>query len=202
MKNLSRVVSFFCLMFFVLTAPQIVKAFSITEQWDYFYGFKEKAEFIIDNSSPSYPNIVEFVVGNDKAKYASVNNELPWKGKVVINKNPGDSPDWTLEWLNSIEKFNTYEKAFYFFAEEHPVWVPDREKGGHYEGYKEPLPEGITDGFYGWTLVLSSPFAIRDNNGTVVLKGDTSTVPIPTTMLLFASGLGALGFSINRRKNR
>ncbi len=187
MKDQSKILSIVFVAFLIFSAPKLVKAFSITEAWDQY---NVQVEFIVDNSNPTYDDIVEFVVGNNDAWDAYVENSLGWQGTVAVNY--GDEyPNWyyydeiPLLWLNEIEEFNSYNRAFYFWADA-AVW--------------QPLPEGESRYFFGMTVMPASPFAIRNRSGTVVATGHTNVVPIPTTLLLLFTGLAAIGFGTARRK--
>ncbi len=194
---------FVCLVLAAFTTPRLANAFSITEAWSSSepgYPQNNVVEFTVDNSGPPYSNIVEFVVGNnDIQATGTASAQLQgWEGTIAWNHGSEDEPSWytlgevALDWLNEVDAFDSYHAAFYYYDKA----VYDEKLQNN------PLPmDQTTGGFTGYTFQLASPFAIRNSSGSVVLTGDTNTspVPLPGTALLFASGMGALGFTARRK---
>ena len=53
-----------------------------------------------------------------------------------------------------------------------------------------------------WNLCTILPILCRGNDPGPSTGGPSSSVPEPATMALFASGLGALGMSVYRRRKK
>jgi hypothetical protein len=137
-----------------------------------------------------YVDIVEFAIGNPDASGAWTENDfngvIAYKNEVGHWTAGGDDRD--LFWLDTLESFNEYNKAFLFTS-----WDEDSETFTKY------LENGTTYNYFGTTGAFFSPVGAYTELGEIIDGGEAQVVPIQGAFWLLGSGLIGL-FGFRRRK--
>jgi len=164
----------------------------------YQEGFEERVKFAVNTD---FDNIVAFAVSHPAALFgnAGVDDGLV---PPEFAEPPEDWYGTTIEWddSNSIWKEYVTDREINWLEEsvlptDEGAFLFTCYDGSPDDSYGDALfSPATTGGFYGITAFACSEFAAYDNKLDETLSGETSVVPLPSTLMLFGSGcIGLMG---------